>query len=643
MATQQMVAGAGANSETFRSIAFDGEWLQFFDAKAATYCAAKNVTTIQWIDSYGDTLEGQFDLSNGKLTSKVLCDSKANSKICAAPKAKAKPVFSKKNRFYNASGKKIKQLDKSWIATPEFVAHNAIKKATAQIIIWDVMEDGAGNQSVAYTKLLNDTTQIYCYAKLNKNKWSHFELINVGASNNPAIKKSDLLSQNGGMSIDYESANTLYLSVNRDSVFEIEKWTQQAGKNTWLVEPITKASSKNNVRPMAVRGAKEGVGMQVVWQQLTHYQSEPPTAKLPLHDAFMSAIKASVASPVMTNALDSAQIVAKMVQAADWQLANPDKTKRIDWLWGAFYVGLYELYEITKDERYLNEMINVGQASQWTPLSDYFNPDRLIISDVWAFLYKIKKDPAYLASSIDALDVHLKRGFADINLTFDRTKSNEVFRWWTWCDGLYMAPQAFANIANITGEMKYYDYMNTHFWKSADYLYSKEDSLMYRDDSYFGKKTKNGQKVFWARGNGWVIGGLARLLDLMPADYAHRHRYETLYKEMMMKLISIQRPDGMWTVSLHDPEELIMGESSGTAFFTYALAWGINNGLVDAKYKANAVKAWEALSTRVNDQGQLGYVQKVAASPFPFYAHQWHVYATGTYFMAGKEMIKLLK
>jgi rhamnogalacturonyl hydrolase YesR len=105
---------------------------------------------------------------------------------------------------------------------------------------------------------------------------------------------------------------------------------------------------------------------------------------------------------------------------------------------------------------------------------------------------------------------------------------------------------------------------------------------------------------------------------------------------MTSKLLSLQRPDGLWTVSLLDPEELNMGESSGTAFFTFAMVWGINNGLIDMKYKPNVIKAWTALTHNNNDMGRLGYVQQVGGNPFPFQADQWHVYATGTYFMAGK-------
>lgn len=185
--------------------------------------------------------------------------------------------------------------------------------------------------------------------------------------------------------------------------------------------------------------------------------------------------------------------------------------------------------------------------------------------------------------------------------------------------------------------------MNTHWWKTSDYLYSKSDSLYYRDDKYFDQKSENGKKVFWSRGNGWVMGGLVRVLEQMPDDYPDRNKYESQYREMALKILSLQNSEALWTVSLLDPEELNVGESSGSAFFVYALAWGINNGLLDAKYKKQILAAWKALTNNIDEHGRLGYVQQVAERPLPFRKDDWHVYATGTYFMAGKEVLKLIK
>lgn len=546
-------------------------------------------------------------------------------------------MYYKNGGFYKADGTKIKDINDEAVTPREADVVYDATLTNQKAWVWDVAGDGKGNPVVAYTKFPNDTTHIYVYANWNGKNWENMDLINSGRwfPKTPKGKVETEPNYSGGLSIDKESPNTLYLSVNRNGIFEIEKWTLPVGKKVWSVENITNGSSKNNVRPYAVVGTKAGNPLQVLWMENTDY--------LFYGSPYFSSIKSCLASPIMTNALDSAQIVAKMRQVADWQLANPDNSNRTDWLWGAFYVGLTELYKITNDQSYLNELMNVGQHANWQPLSDIFHADRLTIADVWASLYDITKNPETIDKTKFVLDIYLARGFRNANMSINYDKNPYAYEWWTWCDALYMAPEVFAHMTKITGDKKYLDYMNTHWWKTSDYLYSKDDSLFYRDDSFFNKKSKNDKKVFWGRGNGWVIGGLTRVLDLMPKDYLDRPKYEEQFKQMTAKLLSLQRPDGMWTVSLLDPEELPTGESSGTAFYTFALAWGINNGLIDAKYKPNVFKAWTALTNNINNQGRLGFVQQVAGSPYPFYAGQWHVYASGTYFMAGTEMLKLIK
>lgn len=115
------------------------------------------------------------------------------------------------------------------------------------------------------------------------------------------------------------------------------------------------------------------------------------------------------------------------------------------------------------------------------------------------------------------------------------------------------------------------------------------------------------------------------------------------YQEMAYQLLHLQDEDGLWRVSLHDPEYLDQGESSGSSFFTYGLGWGINTGMLDKKYAPNVKKPWMSLCKNNNQEGRLGYVQKVAGDPYPFYEHEWQVYATGAFLLAGKEIHQLVR
>lgn len=187
----------------------------------------------------------------------------------------------------------------------------------------------------------------------------------------------------------------------------------------------------------------------------------------------------------------------------------------LNWHYGVYFSGVRALYEVTGDNRYKDELMNIGQSNNWQQMDEIYNADRLTVVDTWAWLYIMEKDPKMIDKSKWALDIHLARGYH--KNTIVSFKDNPLFHeWWSWCDALFMAPPAFVEMWKVTGETKYLDYMSEQWWKTSDYLYSKEDSLYYRDDRYFDKRSDNGKKIFWGRGNGWVIAGLAKVLTLLP-------------------------------------------------------------------------------------------------------------------------------
>lgn len=556
--------------------------------------------------------------------------------------------------FYTADGQKIREEGTPPHQPREMdVVYDALV-TKEKGWIWDMAADQEGNPVLVYSRFPDDQNHLYGYARWEGSSWKNFTLVNSGSWFPETLEGETEREPNysGGIVLDHEDPSIVYMSVNRDSLFEIEEWRTKNGGKSWSTRAITRGSSKDNIRPFAVQGAGEGNPLQILWMQNTQYLHYEYPGMLkrayskPFEYRYKSAIKMAIASPEVTNLLSQKGIIDQMHRVADWQLANPldgdsFKYKHLDWLYGAFYTGLVKFYLTTGEERYADELINVGDHVEWQLLDDIFYADRLTIVDVWADLYQVKQDPEYIDKARWAMDIHLSRNYKELtDVRFDGNPS--FLEWWSWCDALYMAPPSFVTMSKVTGDPRYLDYADTQWWKTSDYLYSAEDSLFFRDDRYFNQRSENGKKIFWSRGNGWVIAGLARMLEDMPADYINRSKFEQQYKEMANKLLRIQDEDGLWRVSLIDPDYLDMGESSGSAFYTYALAWGINNGLLDVSYRPAVERAWEALSGHVNEWGRLGYVQQVAGSPYPFYDYQWQVYASGAYLLAGCEMLELI-
>ena len=335
----------------------------------------------------------------------------------------------------------------------------------------------------------------------------------------------------------------------------------------------------------------------------------------------------------------SENIKTKMLKVADWQLKNP-KHELTDWTNGAFYAGVFAAYETTKSKEIFAAMMEMGEKNNWQIGKRFDHADDIAISQTYIDLFRIKKDGKMIQPTIDAIR------------RIQTEKSNEVGKhgiiWW-WCDALFMAPPTFAKLGKTLKNSSYFTLNDKFFGETYDLLYDKNEDLFARDSSYLinpkgeGKREANGKKVFWSRGNGWVAGGLVRLLKELPKDYPKRAYYENLYKEMMEKVVLIQQADGLWRSSLLDPDSYPGGEASGSGFYCYALAWGINNKLLDRKkYTPAAKKAWIGLNTLVKDDGKVGWTQPIGADPRKnFDAESWEVYGAGAFLLAGSEIVKM--
>lgn len=342
------------------------------------------------------------------------------------------------------------------------------------------------------------------------------------------------------------------------------------------------------------------------------------------------------------SASDSLSVLRR---ATAWQLRNLDtksgKTPDAFWLRGTFFAGITAIYHKSGDNYYLRVAREQARKNEFKPghLADgVHGADDIAISQLYLDLYALDKKPEQLAPTRAALDAVL-------------AKSRPGAFEWYWVDALFMAPPVWHRMANLTGEEKYREHANTLFWETSDKLWDAETGLTYRDRTYIVQpdgmqlREVNGEKVFWGRGNGWLVGALCLVLDQIPADHPERPRYETRLKTLLASLAKLQQPTGLWPTSLLDQQGYPMGDTSATTLFAYGYAWALNRGLLDqATYLPVALKAWAASVACVDEHGRLTYVQSQADSTRAYvYRTTNHEYGTGTLLLAGSEMLPLLR
>ncbi len=338
--------------------------------------------------------------------------------------------------------------------------------------------------------------------------------------------------------------------------------------------------------------------------------------------------------------IDKNEVLETIDKVTNWMHENPTGKGFNTWDYAPFFHGIMAEYKLTNDAKYFTMLMEMGEKVNWTPRARPYDANVFAISQTFYELYELTGEEYMIDKSNYLLDAPMSRRLKN-DVTFSDNKY--WWEWWTWCDALYMAPPAYARAATVLNEPKYMKFMTERWWETSDYLYSKTDSLYFRDDRFFKKRSKNGEKIFWSRGNGWVIGGLARVLTYMPKDYPERNKFEKQFIEMMYKLASIQTAGGYWGQSLLDAENHPQKESSGTAFFVYGMMWGINNGLLETKTFLPIIdKAWSFLKESVHPNGMLGYVQEVGDSPTDVSFDDTESYGAGAMILAGTEIYKFL-
>lgn len=329
----------------------------------------------------------------------------------------------------------------------------------------------------------------------------------------------------------------------------------------------------------------------------------------------------------LSGAMRTADIRRATALVAAWQYGRVKDHDSLDWTFAPLYLGFLSASERLHDPRYAGYVRGVGQRTHWGLGPRVHHADDQAVAQAWLALYARTPDPAMLRPLRERYE-------AQMRIPDDPRRP----LWW-WCDALFMAPPTWAGLARATHERAYLDYMDRQWWITSALLYDPVEHLYSRDASYLDKHEANGRKLFWSRGNGWVMAGLARVLTLMPADYPQRPRYVRQFRAMAARLAQLQGKDGLWRAGLLDAAAYPRPETSGSAFIVYALAWGVHHGVLDAAhYRPVIARGWRGLVGEIYADGRLGDIQPIGAAPGDYPPGASYVYGVGAFLLAAGEV-----
>lgn len=315
------------------------------------------------------------------------------------------------------------------------------------------------------------------------------------------------------------------------------------------------------------------------------------------------------------------------------------------WISGTYFIGCMAAYRMLKKEKYLKCAIKWADNNNWKsrdfvwssnptyciPLY-YNNTDNTICTEVYLNLLDMKPDCGTDKYVLE----DMKNAVED--------KDNDH---WKWADLVYMGLPMMNMLGVRLHDERYFDkaYKLYSYAKDVRRLYDYEEQMWLRDETFLPEITlsETGKKIFWGRGNGWVLGGLARTLEFLPDDNKYYDEYSTMLSKMAESVVKWQQPDGMWRSSITEPELFDTPEASGTVLMTYGVAKGIELGVLDKeKYMPYVRKAFNALcDICINEEGRLGYVQGVALKPGPVEKENTQGYAVAAFTLLCETLINI--
>ena len=332
-----------------------------------------------------------------------------------------------------------------------------------------------------------------------------------------------------------------------------------------------------------------------------------------------------------------------------WQATHRPEVRSF-WDDAAYHTGNMEAYKLLGNARWLAysdawARYNLWQGarekdpSKWKYANYGEGQDYVLFGDwqicfqTYLDIYEMQPDDYKIARALEVMDYEVRQPQNDF--------------WW-WADALYMVMPVMTKLYKTTGDVKYLDKLYENFKWSDDLMFDKDEQLYYRDAKYIWPKVKtacNGGKSFWARGDGWVLAGLAKVLSDMPKDYKHRDFFELRFRQLAEGVARVQRPGGYWSRSMLCEQDAPGPETSGTAFFTYGMLWGVNNGVLSrSKYEPVIEKAWQYLiTTALQPDFSVGYVQPIGEKPDPtkkVNAHSQANFGTGAFLLAACEHLR---
>lgn len=287
---------------------------------------------------------------------------------------------------------------------------------------------------------------------------------------------------------------------------------------------------------------------------------------------------------------------SRVLELADASVKRHDPT-RLKWMWGeALYTyALHLLDEALGEDRYLDYICTYLD----THIDKGYRVDQ---SDTMApglaayAAYRRTGQPRYAAVVDRVVDylLHSKRVLDYMPNHLGSSPEGKLYPNSVWVDSVMMYGVFSGWYGRGEDHAQIYDFARRQPALFARYLQDPQDKLFYHCYWTRQQHTYPKKKIYWGRGNGWVIAGLPLAIEHFPADSQERLEAIRILRETSDALLPYQRADGFYETVFNRPGKTYI-ESSATALIASGWMQGVAEGYLDDKYLEPGCKAFRAV------------------------------------------------
>lgn len=271
---------------------------------------------------------------------------------------------------------------------------------------------------------------------------------------------------------------------------------------------------------------------------------------------------------------------------------------------GLMLKAFEQLWKRTGDERYYDYLKRnmdgfiAEDGSIRTYEMEEFNMDQINAGKVLFPLYERTAEERYRRAA-DTLRQQLR--------LHPRTSEGgfwhkQIYPYQLWLDGVYMGGPFLTQYGIAFDDPEAIDEVTREILLVARYTRDPATGLFYhgwdeKREQVWADSVTGLSANFWGRAMGWYAMALVDVLDDLPEDHADYRAVVQVLQNLAEAVRNVQDPvTGLWYQVVDKPaHEGNYLEGSASSMFTYALAKGVRQGHLDARYLDVAKRAYDGL------------------------------------------------